>query len=220
MGESPSLVTLDLSINKIGDSGAAALDLALAASSALTHLKLSCEITALGAAHIAQGVRQGPLRRVPLTLEGVELGGPLGSMLAVRLGLGDAPGGWDTDKVLAALNDMCAAAGRSGAGAAQGGCTAGGEKDWLLAPLWRSSAGTHCKPAYVRIVVGGGVPRVSAANRRAHAALWGAVRVPASLSRRLKTLYFLRVRYQFVGLGFAVHMVPEACSLFIVSKAN
>ena len=50
-----------------------------------------------GAAHIAQGVRQGPPRRVPLTLEGVELG----SVQAAQVGLNKTPGGWNTRKLLA-----------------------------------------------------------------------------------------------------------------------
>ena len=104
MGRSSSLATLHLHDNKIGDSGAEGLGRALAASSTLTALYLRyCGITAVGAAHIAQGVRQGPPRRVPLMLQGIELD----SVHAAQMGLGDTSGGWDTGKVLAALNVMC-----------------------------------------------------------------------------------------------------------------
>jgi hypothetical protein len=97
--------------NNLGD-GAQALGAALAATSTLTSLNLGyCGITAAGAAHLAEGVRQGPPRRVPLTLHGVDLG-----RVAAQVGLGDTAGGWDTDKVLAALNVKCAAARSSGAG--------------------------------------------------------------------------------------------------------
>ena len=104
VSKSVSLVTLDLSGNTIGDRGAEVLGKALAASSTLTTLYLgSCEITAAGAAHIAHGVKQGPPRRVPLKLWGVELG----SAQAAQVGLLDVAGGWDTHKVLAALNAKC-----------------------------------------------------------------------------------------------------------------
>ena len=107
----PETIVVDLSENKIdlsgsmiGDSGPEGLGRALAASSTLTVLTLCyCGITAGGAAHIAQGVRQGPPRRVPLTLSGVKLG----SVEAAQVGLGDTPGGWDTPKMLAALNVLC-----------------------------------------------------------------------------------------------------------------
>jgi hypothetical protein len=46
-----------------------------------------------------------------LTLYGIDLG-----RVAAQVGLGDTAGGWDTDKVLAALNVKCAAARSSGAG--------------------------------------------------------------------------------------------------------
>ena len=55
--------------------------------------------------------RPAAARRVPLTMHGVDLG-----RVAVQVGLGDTAGGWDTDKVLAALNVKCAAARPSGAG--------------------------------------------------------------------------------------------------------
>ena len=48
-------------------------------------------------------MRQGPPRRVPLPLYGVDLG-----RVAAQVGLGDTAGGWDTGKVLAALNVKCA----------------------------------------------------------------------------------------------------------------
>jgi Ran GTPase-activating protein (RanGAP) involved in mRNA processing and transport len=63
VGKSASLATLDLFGNKIGDSGAQALGATLAATSTLTNLDLpSCGITAEGAAHLAEGMRQGPQR--------------------------------------------------------------------------------------------------------------------------------------------------------------
>ena len=112
VGKSASLATLDLLGNNLRDSGAQALGAALAATSTLTSLNLgNCGITAAGAAHLAEGVRQGPPRRVPLTLHGVDLG-----PVAAQVGLGDTAGGWDTEKVLAALNVKCAAARPSGAG--------------------------------------------------------------------------------------------------------
>ena len=112
VGKSASLATLDLLGNNLRDSGAQALGAALAATSTLTSLNLeNCGITAAGAAHLAEGVRQGPPRRVPLTLHGVDLG-----RVAAQVGLGDTADGWDTDKVLAALNVKCAAARPSGAG--------------------------------------------------------------------------------------------------------
>ena len=61
VGKSASLATLHLWSNQIGDSGAQALGAALAATSTLTSLNLGyCGITAAGAAHLAEGVRQGP----------------------------------------------------------------------------------------------------------------------------------------------------------------
>ncbi len=123
VGKSATLARLDLydlyNTNKIGDSwyntneiwdsGAQAHGAALAATSTLTSLNLGgCRITAAGAAHLAEGVWQGPLRRVPLTMHGVDLG-----RVAVQVGLGDTAGGWDTGKVLADLN---ATARPSGAG--------------------------------------------------------------------------------------------------------
>ena len=112
VGKSASLATLHLYGNQIGDSGAQALCAALAATSTLTSLNLGyCGITAAGEAHLAEGVRQGPPRRVPLTLHGVDLG-----WVASQVGLGDTAGGWDTEKVLATLNVKCAAARSSGAG--------------------------------------------------------------------------------------------------------
>ena len=115
VGKSASLATLNLrssgGSNHLGDSGAQALGAALAATSTLTSLNLGyCGFTAAGAAHLAEGVRQGPPRRVPLTLHGVDLG-----RVAAQVGLGDTAGGWDTEKVLAALNVKCAAARSSGA---------------------------------------------------------------------------------------------------------
>ena len=93
VGKSASLATLNLGnnlgnnlwSNKIGDSGAQVLGAALVATSTLTSLNLGiCGITAAGAAHLAEGVRQGPPRRVPLTLHGVDLG-----RVAAQVGLGD-----------------------------------------------------------------------------------------------------------------------------------
>jgi Ran GTPase-activating protein (RanGAP) involved in mRNA processing and transport/cold shock CspA family protein len=112
VGKSASLATLNLWGNDLGNSGATALGAALGATSTLTSLILSsCGITAAGAAHLAEGVRKGPPRRVPLTLHGVDLG-----RVAAQVGLGHTAGGWNTDQVLAALNVKCAAATPSGAG--------------------------------------------------------------------------------------------------------
>jgi hypothetical protein len=106
VGKSASLATLNLWGNDLGNSGATALGAALAATSTLTSLILSsCGITAAGAAHLAEGVRKGPPRRVPLTLHGVDLG-----RVAAQVGLGHTACGWNTDQVLAALNVKCAAA--------------------------------------------------------------------------------------------------------------
>ena len=75
VGRSASLAALNLSGNEIGDSGGRVVGAALAVNSSLTTLSLYyCGITAVGAAHLAEGVRQGPLRHVPLTLRGVDLG--------------------------------------------------------------------------------------------------------------------------------------------------
>ena len=172
VGKSASLATLNLWSNKIGDSGAQALGAALAATSTLTSLVLeSCGITAAGAAHLAEGVRQGPPRRVPLTLHGVDLG-----RVAAQVGLGDTAakmkeeekiakakekaeeaekaakekGGWDTEKVLAALNVKCAAARPSGAetgGLGPGARGGVGEGVWSAGTetcgyrMWSSSEG-------------------------------------------------------------------------------
>ena len=109
VGKSASHAALHLSGNDIGDSGAKELGGALVVSSRLITLHLvGCGITAAGAMRLAEGVRQSPPRRVPLALGGVDLGS-----LAAKLGLGDTAGGWDTRKVLAALNVQCATARRS-----------------------------------------------------------------------------------------------------------
>ena len=66
---SASLATLELSYNKIGDSGAEGLGRALAASSTLTTLDLvNCGMTAGGAAHLADGVGRSASRFPPFTV--------------------------------------------------------------------------------------------------------------------------------------------------------
>ena len=117
VGKSASLATLNLRSNKIGNSVAQALGVALAATSTLTSLDLrDCGITAAGAAHLAEGVRQGPPQCVPMKSYGEDLG-----RVAVQVGLGDTAGWEVTDKVLAVLNVKCAAAKSSGAGTGASG---------------------------------------------------------------------------------------------------
>jgi Ran GTPase-activating protein (RanGAP) involved in mRNA processing and transport len=110
VGKSVSLATLILKDNRIGDSGAQALGVALAATSTLTSLNLGlCGITAADTVPLAEGVRQGPPRRVLLTMYGVDL-----DWVAAQVGLGYTAGGLDADKVLAALNVSAQSASTAG----------------------------------------------------------------------------------------------------------
>jgi hypothetical protein len=140
VGKSASLETLNLLCNNLGNSGAQALGAELAATSTLALLdRCFCGITAAGAAHLAEGKRQGPPRRVPLTLYRVDPGS-----VAAQVGLGYTAGGWDTDKdtdnVLAGtggLGPECAEAAGAGGGGAGGGEGGGGSAEGREAALGR-----------------------------------------------------------------------------------
>jgi hypothetical protein len=135
IGQSAALRTLNLSYNRLGAEGAGCLALALAESRSLEAVILKAcsigptECAALsegicksailveldlsynrieeaGALRLGQAVRNGPKRRVPLELAGVEL-----ACVAERLGLGKHSDRWTTAAILAALNDSCCSAG-------------------------------------------------------------------------------------------------------------
>jgi hypothetical protein len=131
IGRSAVLTSINLSFNRLGKEGARALAQALAASRSLTTVILkSChmgpsEVAALspgirnnallgvldlsfnsieeaGAMHLGAVLQNGPKRKTPLELIGVDL-----APVAAKMGLGKSESGWTTRTIIAALNESC-----------------------------------------------------------------------------------------------------------------